>query len=427
MHRDRPLSRTYPEAASGPEAADGFAGSPVSRRAFIAALGLGAGACCLSLATGCSSGEPSGSSAASSLAVISDSEAAPRRLTLAMVGDVLVHPGVWKGGVRSDGTRNYDHIYAPLKPVFEAADIAMVNQETILGGDELGLSGYPSFCSPQEFGDAEVAAGIDVALAATNHALDKGYAGIEAELEYWRENHPDMVCCGIATSQEEYDAVPIVERNGIKAAILNYTESTNGIPIPSSAPWCVRMLERDKVAADVALAREQGADVVVVCPHWGIEYRYEPTDGQRDWAGFFLEQGVDAVIGTHPHVIEPLELLEDGSGHRMPVFWSLGNFTSWQARKDTMVGGLAQLTFEKGGGAVSVASAALTPVISHLSASTAMATYAISDYTEELAAQNGIRRTSGCADFTLAWCQDFCAQVLGEGYDREKGVFTLAL
>ena len=346
-----------------------------------------------------------------------------------MVGDVLVHPGVWMSGERSDGTRNYDHIYAQLAQTFTTTDIAIVNQETILGGTELGLSGYPMFCSPQEFGDAEAAVGVDVACAATNHALDKGFEGIQAELSFWAEHHPDITCMGIFDSRERSATIPIVERGGIKVAILNYTESTNGIPIPASAPWCVAMLDRDRVASDVSAAREQGADIVIVCPHWGVEYQYQPNEAQRSWADYFLSLGVDAVIGTHPHVLEPLELLAGADGHTMPVFWSLGNYVSWQARKDTMVGGLAELAFERvaDGSGVRVTSATLTPVITHLAMDPSMAVYPITAYTEELAQANRIRVQSGAGDFTLEWCHNHCAEVLGEGYDRASGVFTLAV
>ena len=421
-----------PHSATTGGALDGVS-RLVSRRGFVSALAAGA---LLPLA-GCagfpgSQGPAAGSAdahAATNLATISDAAAAPDRVSICMVGDVLVHPGVWMSGERGDGTRNYDHIYAQLAQTFTETDIAIVNQETILGGTALGLSGYPMFCSPQEFGDAEAAVGVDVACAATNHALDKGFEGIQAELSFWAEHHPDITCTGIFDSQERSATIPIVERNGIKVAILNYTESTNGIPIPASAPWCVAMLDRDRVASDVSAAREQGADIVIVCPHWGVEYQYQPNEAQRSWADYFLSLGVDAVIGTHPHVLEPLELLAGADGHTMPVFWSLGNYVSWQARKDTMVGGLAELAFERvaDGSGVRVTSATLTPVITHLAMDPSMAVYPIAAYTEELAQANRIRTQSGAGDFTLEWCHNHCAEVLGEGYDRASGVFTLAL
>ena len=404
-----------------------------SRRTFLRVAAAGLGLCGALPLVGCAPGGSAGSGgsaaddAASHLATISETEAAPHTLTLSMVGDVLVHEGVWMSG-EAGGARNYDHIFAQVKPTFQASDIAIVNQETILASTEFALSGYPTFNGPVELADAEAAAGVNVAIAATNHALDMGYAGIQAELAYWREHHPEVTVTGIADSQEAYDAVAVVERGGLKVAILNFTESTNGIPVPSDAPFCVRLLEQDKVEADFAAARAAGADVIVVCPHWGNEYVYEPNETQRAWARTFCDLGADVIIGTHTHVIEPLELLEGAEGRRVPVFWSLGNFISWQNRKDTMVGGMAQVTLEKApSGVPRVTAASLTPVVSHLALNKNMATYPISSYTEELAQANAVRHEGGCGDFTLSWCHDFCREVLGDGYDAEAGVYALAL
>lgn len=394
--------------------------APVTRRGLCAAL------CASALAglAGCGgAGRPAGSSPR--LATVSDGAPRTRRVTLAMAGDVLVHPGVWMSGERPDGTRCYDHLFARVRPALEAADIAIVNQETVLGTPDMGYSGYPSFSSPQEFGDAEAAAGVDVALSATNHALDRGYAGIEATAGFWRERHPEVACAGIATSREGLDAFPVLERDGVRVAILNYTASTNGIPLPADAPWCVSLLDGERVAADVARARSQGADAVVACPHWGTEYRSEPTSEQRGQADLFLELGVDVVIGTHPHVLEPVEVLERADGHRTVVFWSLGNLVSYQARKDAMVGGLAGVTLERGGGGLRVAAASLTPLVTHIAPGTAFTTYPISEYTEELAADNAIRRSDGAGDFSLAWCHDLCSRVLGPGYDAARGVLDV--
>lgn len=395
--------------------------------ALAGAAVLGSAGCSLGTVGAASQAGPSegGARAAAGLATVSDTARAPRRVTISMVGDVLVHEGVWMSGERPDGTRGYDHIFAPVRDALAAADIAIVNQETVLGGAALGLSGYPLFNSPQEIGDAETAAGFDVACSATNHALDRGLPGIEATRAFWRERHPRMVSAGIADSEAAASEIPLIATAGAAVAILNYTESTNGIPVPAAAPWCVSLLNRDRVAVDVASAREQGADLVVACPHWGTEYLPQPTDRQREWAQCFLEAGVDAVFGTHPHVLEPVEVLSAPDGRAMPVFWSLGNFISWQARKDAMVGGLGEVCFEMDGGAPRLARVALTPVVSHLSLDTRMAAYPISSYSEDLAQANAIRHTEGCADFSLAWCHDHCSEVLGELYDPARGVLEL--
>lgn len=400
----------------------------LSRRSLMAAFGLGALGAATSLAGCALPNIPLGRTPdEQELPVILDDGPGTPRMTLAMVGDVLVHEGVWMSGEVEGGGFDFTHLFAPVAPLVARADVALVNQETILGGEALGLSGYPTFNSPQELGDAEAAAGFDVALSATNHALDQGFLGISRTCTFWRDRHPEVLYTGIADTAEEAAAIPFFNHDGLRVAVLNYTESTNGILAPEREPWCVSMLEQGRIAADVGRARTAGADVVIVCPHWGVEYRTEPTAGQREWAAYFLDLGVDAVIGTHPHVLEPMELMERADGHRMVVFYSLGNFVSWQSRKETMVGGLARLTFERQDGAVRPVEVELVPVVTHLGAGTALTTYPIADYTEKLAAGNHIRRTGGCDDFSLAWCHDFCREVLGAGYDAARGVATLAL
>ena len=216
----------------------------ISRRAFIAGL-LGtlgcAGAaslsgCALPFGAGSASGPSAAGAIEPQLATVFDSTQTTKSITLMMVGDMLIHTSVWNSGRRSDGTYNYDHFFANLTDEFANNDIAIVNQETILGGTEHGLEDFPNFNSPQELGDAEAKAGVDVALTATNHALDQGFEGIKWDHSYWRDKHPEMVVPGVADTQELADTIHIIERDGIKVALLNYTQHTNGIPLPDSAP-----------------------------------------------------------------------------------------------------------------------------------------------------------------------------------------------
>ncbi len=385
----------------------------LTRRAFL----RGALAGLTLAAAGCSAPLPPEAPDPAGRVTVYD-EAAPDELTVLAVGDVLVHRSVWESGERQDGTRGYDHLFAQVAQDVSAADVAIVGQETILGGTGMGLSGYPAFNSPQEIGDAEVAAGFDVALGASNHALDKGMAGIEATLAYWRSSHPEVLVTGIADSQEAHDVVPVVEREGHRIAILNYTYGTNGIPLPQ--PWAVRLLDEGRIAADAEAARAAGAEAIVACPHWGVEYAAEPSDDQRRWAQVLADAGADAIIGSHPHVMQPFEVIESAEGRAVPVFWSLGNFTSTSPRKDSMVGGMAQVTL-RFDGECEVVSCALTPLVTHRAAGTAFTTYRLADYTDDLAADNQVRGVSGCGDFSFPWCVDFCAERLGDRFDAASG------
>ncbi|MDO5573240.1 MAG: CapA family protein [bacterium] len=324
--------------------------------------------------------------------------AEPSTLNLIMVGDVLLHTPVTDSGELPDGTRNYDHLFIHVKDQIEQADIAIVNQEVILGGEELGLSGYPCFNGPYEVADALVDSGFDVILHATNHALDKGEQGIRSCLAYWQDQYPQIQVTGINESEEAQNNIVVIDQNDIRVAILNYTYGTNGIAMPSSAPYLVNLLDQDKIREDVAKAREQ-ADFVVVCPHWGTEYRHTPDQNQEKWATFFADLGADLVIGTHPHVIEPVEWVEGADGNQTLVFYSLGNFvnaTSGQGNgvADRMLGAMADVSLIKNeDGSVTINDYHAHPLVSHLKSGVqGITVYPLEEYTPKLKAENEIIR-----------------------------------
>lgn len=308
------------------------------------------------------------------------------RVSLVAVGDNLIHNTLISAGEQEDGTLDYTSFYANIKNDISSADVAVINQETILGGSTFEYTGYPTFNSPWEIGTAAIDAGFDIFTCATNHSLDKGYSGIEQECKFFSE-HPEVVHVGTNTSQEEYNSILYYEKNGIKFAILNYTYGTNGIPIPEGREWCVNMMDKDKITTDVKAAREN-ADVVIVFPHWGTENSTEVSDYQREYVSLFSELGVDIVIGTHPHVLQPVEwVTNETTGKKMLVYYSLGNFISHQTSLNQLCGGMAQIQIEKKGDEVSITSAKLTPVVCWYKSTNgkyAFSVYKLSDYTEEL-------------------------------------------
>lgn len=335
-------------------------------------------------------------------------------LTLIMVGDVLLHDPVEDAACDAEGNYNFDFLFEETKDEIAAADIAIANQEVMIGGEELGVSGYPAFNAPYEIGDALTNAGFDVICHGTNHALDKGGAGIRNALTYWKEQHPEMVIAGINASQEEQDTIDIVEAKGMRIAILNYTYGTNGIALPQDAPYAVNLLEEQQVISDLEVAEEQ-ADFTVVCPHWGIEYQLEETAEQQRWAKLMVEHGADLIIGTHPHVIEPYEEV-DG----VPVYYSLGNFINWTSDSGTgianrMVGGMAKVTLQRDkDGTVIVYNYGVKALVCHLtSGAQGIVAYPLSDYTPDLADANAIRNQDSY--FSYAYCNNLCNQVWGEG------------
>lgn len=347
----------------------------------------------------------------------------PPCINLVMVGDILLHTPVEESALQEDGSYCFDKIFENTREELQAADLALVNQEVILGGEELGISGYPAFNAPYAVGDALVEAGFDVVCHGTNHALDKGKKGILNCLTFWEESYPEVVVLGIHDSAEEADEIYIYEQDGISIAILNYTYSTNGIAMPEDMPYAVDMLDREKVLEDIRLAEEQ-ADFTIVCPHWGTEYRLEADSSQEKWTRLFLENGVDLVLGTHPHVIEPIEWVKDEeTGREMLVYYSLGNYVNWTSSSgegiaNRMVGGMAQVTIgQKEDGKVFIEDYGVKPVVAHLEEGVnGVTVYFLDEYTEELAAANEIVKQDSA--FSLQYCRELCERVWGSLYEN---------
>ena len=337
---------------------------------------------------------------------------------LLMVGDILLHDNVQNSGKLPDGTYNYDHLFANVIEEVQAADIAIANQEVILGGVELGLSGYPRFNGAYEVGDALVKAGFDVILHATNHTMDKGKEGLVNCMNFWKENYPEVAVLGVFDSQESYDHdIYIYEEDGLKIAILNYTYGTNGLPVPSDMPYAVAMLEKEKVIGDLQKAEEM-ADFTVVCPHWGIEYQHKQSEEQREWAEIFMENGADLVIGAHPHYIQPIEMMTGDNGEEMLVYYSLGNFInstsdSGRGTADRMIGGMAKVTIAKTEeGEAYIKTYGVEPLVTQLLYGLQeITTYLLAEYTEELAAENKIIEKDEI--FNMTYCHNLVEEVFG--------------
>ena len=353
---------------------------------------------------------------------------APDSVSVVMVGDILLHTPVEEAARDQDGNYGFDFIFSQTKDDISAADVAIVNQEVIIGGQELGVSGYPAFNAPVEIGDALSTAGFDVVCHATNHALDKGKRGVNNTLDYWKSAHPEMTVVGINASKEQKDAVDIIEKNGIRIAILNYTYGTNGISMPSDMPYAVDMLDEDKVKRDLAYA-EENADFTIVCPHWGTEYNLGIDGSQKKWTEVFRQGGADLVIGTHPHVIEPIEFIEDDvpghsnnhGGGDMLVYYSLGNFVNWTSGTgagvtNRMVGGMAQITLAKDiSGEVTVAGSGVKALVCHVEPGyQGVTVYPLASYTDEMAARNAIKGQD--SSFTRQQCVELCNKVWGSSW-----------
>ena len=265
-------------------------------------------------------------------------------ISLAAVGDVLIHDRVYNEAKTEDG---YDFMpmVKSMQPYMEAATVTFANQETMIGGEEIGLSSYPSFNSPTEVGDAVKELGVDIVSIANNHTLDRGEEAIFRAIDHW--NKIGIPYVGAYESAEDASKVRVVETDeGISLAFVAYTYGTNGIPVPTGKEYLVNFIDKKKIAADIAEAKKL-ADVVVTSLHFGEEYARMPNVTQKDLVQFVVDEGADIVLGHHPHVLQPVDWVEGKDGNKAFVVYSLGNFFSGQRDFEKQTGGMVQIEISK--------------------------------------------------------------------------------
>lgn len=262
--------------------------------------------------------------------------------SLVMVGDALIHSSIYADARGADNTYNFVPMLEYIKPIVSNYDLAYYNQETILGGKELGLSNYPRFNSPYEVGDAFIDAGFNLVSLATNHTMDKNEQGVLNSLNYWGTK-TDVYTAGSYASFEDRDRAVYKEKNGIKYALLSYTTWTNGLNTPSGKEYLNNVYSDELAKNDIERIRSQ-VDVVIVAMHWGIEYSMGVSQNQTEIANYLSSLGVDIIVGTHPHVVEPIEYINDG---KTLVIYSLGNFISDQVGIDRLTGLMVSVNIKK--------------------------------------------------------------------------------
>ena len=261
--------------------------------------------------------------------------------TLIAVGDNLIHSSVYKDANKLANYNGYDFkpMITDIKDIVSNYDLAYYNQETILGGTELGLADYPTFNSPYEAGDAMIDAGFNLVSLATNHTMDSGSKAVENSCKYWNSKE-NVLSTGSYCSDEERNKIDIREVNNIKYTMLNYTYGTNGMPrikdyyvnVWSTDIDNINNPEKDtkyqayKETVKQDVERVKGkVDFLIVAMHWGVEYTHNPTEYEKDMASYLASLGVNLIIGTHPHVIQPVTWIDNTL-----VIYSLGNFISAQ-------------------------------------------------------------------------------------------------
>ena len=262
------------------------------------------------------------------------------RVSLFLTGDGLLHESVYMDAMKDDGSFDFSKQLDRVTSIASKYDLQYYNQETILGGTELGLTGYPTFNSPQEFGTYMVNKGFNLVSTANNHCLDMGWTGVENSRKFWN-SQKGVLMQGTNTTQAEYDELAVTEVNGMKIAFLAYCENTNGIYPDTDYEVNYFPGNEDAMLEKVRRAKQE-CDAVIVSMHWGTEYSMEANETQTSLARQLADAGADVIVGNHVHVIQPFEWIDD-----TVCFYAMGNLLSSQIDLENRIGMMAGMDLVK--------------------------------------------------------------------------------
>lgn len=325
----------------------------------------------------------------------------PKIVSFTALGDNLIHSSLYnQARARAEGCEaldyDFEYAYAGAADLFDTADITVLNQETLIcGDDKYAPDTYPCFNSPEDLGLYMKKLGVDVFTIANNHCLDKGAQGLEDCLT-WYDEH-DYVRVGAYHDAEDRANIRIVEKNGLKVSFLCYTESLNGLRLPSDSILEIGLCDDwDLIKSEVEKAKSI-SDICVVSLHWGLENSSQVEDYQRVRAQELADCGADVIIGNHPHVLREVEMFTCADGRQTICAYSLGNLISAQSEGTNLIGGFLNFSVvvPQDGNPSYIDSTSFIPVITHYDGSYRdVRLYKFSDYTEEMAASHGVRQYS---------------------------------
>lgn len=352
--------------------------------------------------------------------VVTEEVFKPTSAKLVAVGDNLMHRSCTLSAKNADGTYDFTKHFANMADIFKAADLAVISQDTVLGGIELGATSTETgiFNTAVELADGMADAGINVVLAANNHIMDEGSAGLNTMMSYFSTKYPNITLLGVNNSREAKDEPVYVETNNIKIAMINYSYGSNQTADLDASPYLLNQYDEDWLSDILKQAREE-ADFIIAFPFWGEQNSMDYTQEQERQAQFLADNGVDLIIGSYPHVVEPVKWITAENGDRTLVYYSLGNFQSIQNTVENMLGGQANITISKEEDGTHISDYSLDFVVTHYEQRESseyydiVTTYPLADYTNDLAARHGMS-VSGNEEFDLASLQGLSSQILSK-------------
>lgn len=352
--------------------------------------------------------------------VVTEEVFKPTSAKLVAVGDNLMHRSCTLSAKNADGTYDFTKHFANMADIFKAADLAVISQDTVLGGIELGATSTETgiFNTAVELADGMADAGINVVLAANNHIMDEGSAGLNTMMSYFSTKYSNITLLGVNNSREAKDEPVYVETNNIKIAMINYSYGSNQTADLDASPYLLNQYDEDWLSDILKQAREE-ADFIIAFPFWGEQNSMDYTQEQERQAQFLADNGVDLIIGSYPHVVEPVKWITAENGDRTLVYYSLGNFQSIQNTVENMLGGQANITISKEEDGTHISDYSLDFVVTHYEQRESseyydiVTTYPLADYTSDLAARHGMS-VSGNEEFDLASLQGLSSQILSK-------------
>ncbi len=338
---------------------------------------------------------------------------------IAAIGDVMCHNTQYRDAyISATGEYDFSYVFDEIDEYTQSADLTIGSLETVFAGSDIGYSNYPMFNSPDALAYDLSEMGVDVLSTAGNHALDKGISGLNRTIDVL--NDAGISNVGTYKSQEERDTILVKDVKGVKIGIINYTYGTNGIPIPSGKEYSVNLIDKDLILEDIQNAKEQGVDMIIACMHWGTEYSRTANEEQIELSDFLFKNGVNVILGNHPHVLEPMErrtvTLEDGTTRDGFVIYASGNFICDQNYKYTRNSAILNLGItKKADGEITIYEATYVPIYMYKDNATAVQRMKLMDIEKNINDyENGISNISSSTYNLLKTELKNITDILGE-------------